>query len=78
MKPYITFSARHNYSDDPDAPITSFEAAAFLGISTKYLYRLVHNKQIPCYKPTGKRLFFFRNELIIWIKQNKSAKEYCS
>jgi excisionase family DNA binding protein len=71
MKNFITLeeNPRTGFAD-PDEPICSFEAAAFLGISHDYLYRLIRKKGFPCHKPTGKRLFFFRREIIDWVKTN--------
>lgn len=47
------------------------EASSFLKLKTSYLYNLVYKKQIPHYKPNGKKLYFLKNELIDWITSSK-------
>lgn len=49
------------------------EAAAYTGISKSYLYKLTSSGGIPCYKPSGKMLFFNRVELDQWLMQNRKA-----
>jgi excisionase family DNA binding protein len=49
------------------------EAAAYTGISKSYLYKLTSTGGIPCYKPSGKMLFFNRVELDQWLMQNRKA-----
>ena len=44
-------------------PLSSDEAAAFLGYSKAYLHKLVYQKKVPYYKPLNGRLFFKREEL---------------
>lgn len=46
-----------------DRPLTFNEAATFLSCSKSYLYKLTHQRAVPCYKPMGKKLFFKRQEL---------------
>jgi excisionase family DNA binding protein len=43
----------------------------FLDCSKGYLYKLTMRNMIPHYKPTGKRIYFYRAELDDWIKQGK-------
>lgn len=40
-----------------------------LGFSKSYMYKLSSAGMIPCYKPTGKTLFFLRSELEAWVKR---------
>jgi excisionase family DNA binding protein len=47
------------------------EASKFLDCSKGYLYKLTMKNMIPHYKPTGKRIYFYRAELDDWIKQGK-------
>jgi excisionase family DNA binding protein len=47
------------------------EAAAYLDLSKSYLYLLTSTKQIPHYKPSGKRIYFDRQELDQWVRQNR-------
>lgn len=68
------------------AMLTSDEAAAYLGISKSYLYKLTNRKEIPFYKPMGKVVYFDRVELEEWIRNNRvstaseissQAQAYC-
>ena len=63
------------------------EASKFLDCSKGYLYKLTMKNMIPHYKPTGKRIYFYRAELDDWIKQGKvktteeitqEALKYCA
>lgn len=50
-----------------DKPLTFKEACAYLGYAPSYLYKLTYRKVIPHYKPSGKMIFFSKNELDGWI-----------
>lgn len=51
--------------------ILSFEeACAFLNFSKSYLYKLTSAYAIPHYKPSGKMVYFEREELENWLRQN--------
>jgi excisionase family DNA binding protein len=50
--------------------LTTIEAATFLGISKAYLYRLTSAGVVPYSKPNGKKLFFDREALEMWMLQN--------
>ncbi|MDR2915452.1 MAG: helix-turn-helix domain-containing protein [Tannerella sp.] len=51
--------------------ILSFEEASkFLNLSKSYLYKLTSGNLIPHYKPQGKMLYFEREELEEWLRQN--------
>lgn len=53
--------------------LTSDEAAAYMGISKSYLYKLTMRQQVPHYKPMGKMCYFNRAELEQWLQQNRCA-----
>ena len=53
--------------------LTSDEAAAYMGISKSYLYKLTMKQAIPHYKPMGKMCYFNRKELESWLQSNKVA-----
>lgn len=53
--------------------LTFNEAAEFTGISKSYLYKLTSTQRIPHFKPTGKIIFFDREELQAWLAQNRVA-----
>lgn len=53
--------------------LTSEEAAAFLQISMAKLYKLTSSGGIPCYAPTGGKLYFRQSELEEWVWSNRKA-----
>jgi excisionase family DNA binding protein len=59
-----------------DKPLTIDEAANFLKISKGYLYRLTSGGKIPFHKPTGKRIFFKKEELESFIWRNRVYADY--
>lgn len=50
-----------------DKPLNFVEATNYLSCSQSHLYKLTRKKKIPCHKPNGKYLFFFKDELDSWI-----------
>jgi len=46
------------------------EASKFLNLSKSYLYKLTSGNLIPHYKPQGKMLYFEKEELEAWLRQN--------
>lgn len=54
--------------------VLTFEDVVVLtGLSRSYLYKLTSSNQIPHYKPSGKQLYFDREEIENWLKQNRVA-----
>ena len=53
--------------------LTSDEAARYLGVSMSYLYKLTMRREIPHYKPMGKKCYFNRLELEAWLQSNRVA-----
>lgn len=51
--------------------LTKAEACKYLQVSGVHLYRLVSEGQIPCYRPTPRRIFFKRSELSAWIEASR-------
>jgi excisionase family DNA binding protein len=47
------------------------EAGAYLSISASHMYKLTSQKQIPHFCPQGKRLYFKREELDLWLLRNR-------
>jgi len=47
------------------------EAIVFTGMSDSYLYKLTSQQKIPHSKPSGKLLYFNREELENWLLQNR-------
>ena len=52
------------------------EAAVLTGLSRNYLYKLIHQKKIPHYKPLNGRVFFKQEELEGFIFRNRQAANY--
>jgi excisionase family DNA binding protein len=59
-----------------EKPLGIAEAAEFTGLSKNYLYKLVHLRRIPCYKPTGGKVFFKREELEEFIFRGRNSADY--
>ncbi len=55
-------------------PLNFVEAAQYLSISQSTLYKLTYQRKIPCHKPNGKYLYFFKHELDEWI--GKGSDEF--
>lgn len=47
------------------------EASNYLRLKKTYLYNLVYRKEIPFYKPNGKKIYFNKLELNTWIASSK-------
>lgn len=47
------------------------EASKYLDISASHLYKLTSQKQIPHFCPQGKKLYFKRTELDVWLLRNR-------
>lgn len=55
--------------------LTVKEAKEFLGISESQLYKLTRTLAIPHYKPSGKTIFFSRQEIIDWVKSRPARRK---
>tara|TARA_R110002049_G_scaffold93391_3_gene230914 strand:- start:20607 stop:20909 length:303 start_codon:yes stop_codon:yes gene_type:complete len=53
--------------------LTIEEASDFLGLSISRLYKMTSNKEIPHYKPGGKKIYLNRQELEQWILNSRVA-----
>ncbi len=51
--------------------LTLKEVGEFTGLSKNYLYKLTSNRAIPHYKPTGKTIYFDRQEIEDWMLRGK-------
>ncbi len=49
------------------------EASIMTGISLSHLYKLTCTGGIPCYKPTGKAIYFNREELEAWLQRGRKV-----
>jgi excisionase family DNA binding protein len=55
--------------------LTSDEACEYIGCSKSHLYKLTSGKHIPCYCPEGKKLYFKRTELDVWMLRNRQSTQ---
>ena len=53
--------------------MTVEDCALYTGLSTSYIYKLTHRKEIPFFKPMGKRLYFKRSEIEQWLLRNRQG-----
>lgn len=49
---------------------TTEELAKVLGISKAEIYKMTAKNEIPCHRPTGRRLIFKRKEINRWVSLN--------
>ena len=49
------------------------EIATYTGLSKSHLYKLTSTGGIPCYKPSGKLIYFNKPEIDSWLLQNRKA-----
>ncbi len=47
------------------------EASQYLKVSPSHLYKLTSKRAIPHFCPNGKKLYFKREELDLWLLRNK-------
>ena len=55
---------------------TTDDLVKVLGISKAEIYRMTRTGDIPCHRPTGRRLIFKRKEINRWVslKEKKNEK----
>jgi excisionase family DNA binding protein len=51
--------------------LTVDEVVNYTGFSQKQIYKLTSTRQIPHYKPSGRKLFFKKNEIDEWITRGR-------
>ena len=47
------------------------EASLLTGLSMSHLYKLTSTNGVPCYKPSGKGIYFNREELEAWLQRGR-------
>jgi len=57
-------------------PLTVDQAAEFTGYSKAYLYKLIHLKKIPCYKPGGGKVLFSEDDLQAFCFRQRQSADY--
>ncbi len=58
-------------ADGDDEVMNSRELCDFLQITPQQLYVIRRKRHLPCYKPSGKSLFFLRSEVMLWLTARK-------
>ncbi len=51
--------------------LTVDEVVSYTGFSQKQIYKLTSTRVIPHYKPSGRKLFFKKDEIDEWITQGR-------
>ena len=51
--------------------LTLEEVAKYTNYSKSYIYKLTSRREIPCYKPNGKQLYFKRTEIEELLLSNR-------
>ena len=51
--------------------LTFNEAAGYLEVSHSHLYKMTSSAIVPFYKPNGKKIYFRRKELDVWLLSNR-------
>jgi excisionase family DNA binding protein len=59
-----------------DKPLTVEQAAEFTGFSQAYIYKLVHLKKVPCFKPEGGKILFSLDDLKAFCFRNRQSASY--
>jgi excisionase family DNA binding protein len=57
-----------------DSPLDSEQAASFINLELPTLYNLVQKRKIPFHRQ-GKKLYFFKKDLVSWIKEQPLAMD---
>ena len=60
---------------DTKEVFTVNETCSYMGVSESYLYKLTSSRRIPFYKPTGKLIYFKREEVIDWLLSNRISTQ---
>jgi predicted DNA-binding transcriptional regulator AlpA len=47
--------------------LTFKEGCSFCDFSPSWMYKLTGKRKIPFYKPNGKKIYFLRSELEVWL-----------
>lgn len=47
--------------------MTVDDLSTYLGLQPSYIRKMTHNREIPHYKPSGKKLYFLRGEIDEWV-----------
>lgn len=53
--------------------MTVDELSIYLGLSPQYIRKMTHNREIPYFKPNGKKLYFDKEEIDQWVFKSRVA-----
>lgn len=56
--------------------LTLGEAAEYMQVSVSHIYKLHSNGELPSYCPTGKKLYFKRDDLQEFLLRNRQSAAY--
>lgn len=56
----------------PKEVMTVDELSLYISLSKSYIYKLTSKRIIPYYTPNGKKLYFKKSEIDVWLLKNKS------
>ena len=56
--------------DSSKEVLTVEEAAKFMGLARSSLYKMTCEQSIPFYRPNGKMIYFEKDALDAWLRQN--------
>lgn len=65
-----------SFLNDNTRPLNTEEARNYLGLSKDHFYRLTSQRKLPAYRPNGKKLYFYKEELDEWVRRNRITPEY--
>lgn len=57
-------------------PLSVDDAAAYCNLKKSYIYKLIHEKRIPHYKPTGGKVFFKLTDLQEFVFRGRISASY--
>lgn len=60
-----------------ERPFDALESCSYLKVKLSTLYSYTHKNLIPCYRPTGRKLYFLKSDLDAFLlgKRSKSNDE---
>lgn len=62
--------------ENPDKILTVEMASKFLGIAKSTLYKMVHERKVPFYKPNNKLVYFKQSDLFEYLTRYRFTASY--
>jgi excisionase family DNA binding protein len=69
----IFFGGITDMDDKTNETLDIESAAKFLQLTKWRIYQLTRKNEIPCHRPTGRKIIFFKEELMQFVQGKKSA-----